>query len=236
MDVVRRAGGGEVHQDLSSTLSQKALQLHDSSQALQTAKKAVDEAQTYWSNHQPPPAAPPAPDYFDYGSSSDYATAVGQYNTDKKSYDGTVDSREAAMETQYNLLQKQLDNAGTALAKANSIEAWDTPPGGGSTTGGSGAASPAGARGAGFRRPPAGPSRTSTRPRAVRTTRAGRRRPRLHRLPRHRRRRHRRRRHRPLRHRRHHRCPRRELTRSRGRRPRRWTARSSARPAAPRCR
>ena len=123
--------------DLSSTLSQKALQLHDSSQALQTAKKAVDEAQTYWSNHQPPPAAPPAPDYFDYGSSSDYATAVGQYNTDKKSYDGTVDSREAAMETQYNLLQKQLDNAGTALAKANSIEAWDTPPGGGSTGGGS---------------------------------------------------------------------------------------------------
>ena len=120
--------------DLSSTLSQKAQQLHESSQALQTAKKAVDDAQSYWSNHQPPPTAPTSPDYFDYGSSSDYATAVGQYNTDKKSYDGQVDSREAAMATQYTLLQKQLDNAGTALAKANSIEAWDTPPGGSSSS------------------------------------------------------------------------------------------------------
>ena len=218
--------------DLSSTLSQKALQLHDSSQALQTAKKAVDEAQTYWSNHQPPPAAPPAPDYFDYGSSSDYATAVGQYNTDKKSYDGTVDSREAAMETQYNLLQKQLDNAGTALAKANSIEAWDTPPGGGSTTGGSGGGLPGGSTGGGLPPttggpqphldpttggpdypswppppPPATPSASAT---ATATPSA----PRL----------------------RHRRCPRRVLTRCRGRRPRRWTARSSARPAAPRCR
>ena len=166
--------------DLSSTLSQKALQLHDSSQALQTAKKAVDEAQTYWSNHQPPPAAPPAPDYFDYGSSSDYATAVGQYNTDKKSYDGTVDSREAAMETQYNLLQKQLDNAGTALRQgeldrgvghrrraAVRAHRWF----GGRPTGGS--------TGGGLPPPPAGPSRTSTRPQVVRTTRAGRPDPRL---------------------------------------------------------
>ncbi len=56
--------------DLSATLSQKAQQLQDSSQALQTAKKAVDVAQTYWSNHQPPPTAPTAPDYFDFGSST----------------------------------------------------------------------------------------------------------------------------------------------------------------------
>jgi hypothetical protein len=53
--------------DLSSTLSQKAQQLHDSSQALQAAKKAVDDAQTYWSNQQPPPTAPTSPDYLDYG-------------------------------------------------------------------------------------------------------------------------------------------------------------------------
>ena len=53
----------------------------------------------------PPPTAPPAPDYFDYGSSSDYATAVGQYNTDKSAYDGKVGSRETAMAAQYTLLQ-----------------------------------------------------------------------------------------------------------------------------------
>lgn len=86
--------------DLSSTLSQKAQQLHDSSQALQAAKKAVDDAQTYWSNRQPPPTAPASPDYFDYGSSSDYATAVGHYNQDKNAYDGAMSSREAAMQTQ----------------------------------------------------------------------------------------------------------------------------------------
>src|SRR5690348_1799042 len=75
--------------DLSATLTQKAQQLHDSSQALHTAKKAVDTAQTYWTNQQPPPVAPTQPDYFDYGSSSDYATAVGHYNSNKNAYDST---------------------------------------------------------------------------------------------------------------------------------------------------
>lgn len=51
---------------------------------------------------------------------------MGQYNTEKKSFDGTMSSREAAMEAQYTLLQRELDNAATALAKANSIEAWDS--------------------------------------------------------------------------------------------------------------